>query len=62
RLSSMEKNTYRIFSITPPVVTSNQQAVEILQCLQQIKTYIRKQWLLPLQLHNEYDMENNFLK
>ncbi|CAF5207142.1 unnamed protein product, partial [Rotaria magnacalcarata] len=38
------------------------KAVEILQCLQQIKTYIRKQWLLPLQLHNEYDMENNFLK
>ncbi|CAF3132299.1 unnamed protein product [Rotaria socialis] len=62
RLSSIEKNICHIFSITPSVVTSNQQAVEILQCLQQIKTYIRTQWLLPLQSHNEYDMDNHFLK
>ncbi|CAF4557804.1 unnamed protein product [Rotaria sp. Silwood1] len=62
RLSSIENNICHIFSVTPSIRTTNQQAIEILKCLQQIKTFIRTQWLLPLQLHNEQEIGNDLLK
>ncbi|CAF2317363.1 unnamed protein product [Rotaria sp. Silwood2] len=62
RLSSIEKNICHIFSVIPPTRTVNQQAIEILQCLREIKTYIHTQWLLPLQLYNEHEIGNDLLK
>lgn len=38
------------------------QAVELLKCLQQIKTHIRSQWLLPYATSNEYDVGSDLLK
>lgn len=38
------------------------KAVEILKILQQIKTHIRTQWLLPLNSSNEHDISNELLK
>ncbi|CAF1124864.1 unnamed protein product [Rotaria sordida] len=62
RISSIEKNICHIFSVTSSTRTTNQQAIEILKCLQQIKTHIRTEWLLPLQLYNECEIGNDVLK
>ncbi|CAF4578015.1 unnamed protein product [Rotaria sp. Silwood1] len=62
RLSSIEKHMCQLFTVTTPVQPPNQQAVELLNILHQIKTHIRTQWLGPLNSHNEYDVCNEFLK
>ena len=38
------------------------KAVELLKCLQQFKSHIRTQWLLPLRLNNEYEIGSDLLK
>jgi hypothetical protein len=36
--------------------------MELLKCLQQIKTHIRTQWLIPSSSNNEYDVGGDLLK
>ncbi|CAF0731258.1 unnamed protein product [Adineta steineri] len=62
RISSIEKRMCNLFTLTTPVPTVNQQAIELLKLLHQIKYHIRTQWLIPLNIVNEYETGNDLSK
>ena len=38
------------------------QAAELLQCLQQFKSHIRREWLVPFNAENEHELGSDLLK
>ncbi|CAF4299648.1 unnamed protein product, partial [Rotaria socialis] len=62
RLSSIEKRLCNLFTFKTSIQPANQQAVELLKILQQVKGHIRANWLLPLSTSNEHDTINDRLK
>ncbi|CAF0789740.1 unnamed protein product [Adineta ricciae] len=62
RLSSIEKRMCHLFTLTTPVRTVNQQAIELLKLLHQIKFHIRTQWLIPLNILDECETSTDLSK
>ncbi|CAF0801898.1 unnamed protein product [Adineta steineri] len=61
RLGSIEKRMCNIFSVTSSIRMPNQQAGELLRCLQQLKGQIRTHCIFPPYIKNEYDPDNDLL-